>query len=280
MPNAPPTCWVVLTRPDASPESSGATPDIARVISDGIVRPAPMPISTKAGKTLAKYEPSTPARLNQASPAAMRSSAGSSTVRGPKRVIRRAENPRVITPIVMEIGRNAAPVASASNPRTRWRYSADEEEHPSMPATASIWARFAPATSRERRMPSRSSGFDAVAWRTTNATSSTKATKPSAPGVRVDDRVDGEHQGRRHQHGARDVGARAPARGRSRAPADARPRRTRNTPIGTLTKKIQCQFSVSVSTPPSKQADRGARRADEPEDADRLRLLARLAGTS
>ena len=51
MPKAPPTCWVVFTRPLAKPESSGATPDMASVISAGNTRPAPMPISSSAGST-------------------------------------------------------------------------------------------------------------------------------------------------------------------------------------------------------------------------------------
>ena len=47
-PIAPPTCTVVLTRPEARPESSGVAPDIASVISAGKARPAPRPIRTVA----------------------------------------------------------------------------------------------------------------------------------------------------------------------------------------------------------------------------------------
>ena len=47
---APPTCTVELTMPDASPESSIATPDIASGISDGKARPAPTPMNTVAGE--------------------------------------------------------------------------------------------------------------------------------------------------------------------------------------------------------------------------------------
>ena len=50
-PRAPPTCRVVLTRPEARPASSGRTPVIARVITEGNESPAPMPISTIAGST-------------------------------------------------------------------------------------------------------------------------------------------------------------------------------------------------------------------------------------
>ncbi len=234
-----------------------------------------MPINTKAGKTSKKYEPSTPARLNQARPAAMSSSAGSSALRAPKRVIRRAENPRVITPIVMEIGRNAAPVASASNPRTRWRYSADRKNIPSMPATASICARFAPATSRERRMPNRSSGFEAVACRTTNAISSKSGHQPERPGVRVDDRVDGEHQGRRDQDRARGIGARGPPE-----PGLVRHQAHGHDQNQHADRHVDEEDPVPVQRlghhAAEQLADRRARRAHEAEDADRLRLLAGL----
>ena len=48
-PIAPPTCTVVLTRPDASPESLSVAPDIASVISAGKPSPAPTPMSTIDG---------------------------------------------------------------------------------------------------------------------------------------------------------------------------------------------------------------------------------------
>ena len=50
-PRAPPTCMVVLTRPEARPASSGFTPVIARVMIDGNESPAPIPTSTIAGST-------------------------------------------------------------------------------------------------------------------------------------------------------------------------------------------------------------------------------------
>ena len=49
-PSAPPTCTVVLTRPDASPASLSVAPDIASVISEGAARPAPSPSSTMTGR--------------------------------------------------------------------------------------------------------------------------------------------------------------------------------------------------------------------------------------
>ena len=42
---------------------------------------------------------------------------------------------------------------------------------------------------------------------------------------------------------------------------------------GTLTRKIQCQSSVSVRTPPRRTPMRAAAGGDEPEDAHRLRAL-------
>ena len=50
-PIAPPTCSVVLTRPDASPASLWVAPDIASVISAGKARPAPVPSSSITGIT-------------------------------------------------------------------------------------------------------------------------------------------------------------------------------------------------------------------------------------
>ncbi len=53
-PSAPPTCAVVLTRPEARPASCGSTPDIARFISAGKHMPAPMPSSSIEGITWTK----------------------------------------------------------------------------------------------------------------------------------------------------------------------------------------------------------------------------------
>ena len=47
-------------------------------------------------------------------------------------------------------------------------------------------------------------------------------------------------------------------------------------PIGTLTRKIQCQLSTSVSTPPSSTPIDAAAGRDEAEDAHRLGALGRL----
>ena len=49
-PSAPPTCKVVLTSPEASPESLGVALAIASVISEGKQSPAPTPSSTITGR--------------------------------------------------------------------------------------------------------------------------------------------------------------------------------------------------------------------------------------
>ena len=54
-PSAPPTCWLVLTRPETRPESSGVAVDIASVISDGNASPPPRPIASVAGSSCDRY---------------------------------------------------------------------------------------------------------------------------------------------------------------------------------------------------------------------------------
>ena len=75
----------------------------------------------------------------------------------------------------------------------------------------------------------------------------------------------------------------APRTSAPRAQADARLRSSSRsgeaavaTPIGRLTKKIQCQLIAWVIDAAGEQPDRGARGGDEAVDADRLRLLPRL----
>src|SRR3954462_428662 len=50
-PSAPPTCWVVLSRPEARPESSAATPLVAAIVIGTNDMPSPTPITTIAGST-------------------------------------------------------------------------------------------------------------------------------------------------------------------------------------------------------------------------------------
>ena len=50
-PKAPPTCAVVLTRPEARPASLCVAPDIASVISVGKAAPPPKPSRIITGRT-------------------------------------------------------------------------------------------------------------------------------------------------------------------------------------------------------------------------------------
>ena len=96
------------------------------------------------------------------------------------------------------------------------------------------------------------------AWRATNAATSAIETAPSASvwvepqpcSETCEDRVDAEHQPAGQQHRAGDVGA-----GLQADPGRASTSRIASSavamPIGTLTKKIQCQLIASVSAPPA-----------------------------
>ena len=91
---------------------------------------------------------------------------GSSTARAPKRVISRAGEPE---------RHHADRQARSGGTRRRWPARRTRARAAgtarrgrtcrACPATASIWDRFAPTTSRERSSPRRSSGRAAVAWR-------------------------------------------------------------------------------------------------------------------
>ena len=111
-PRAPPTCRVVLTRPEASPESLAVAPDMARTMSAGNDRPPPMPSNSIAGRRSATYSASTGARVSSASPPIMRVSPDTNTARAPKRVFSRAEKPSESVPIASATGRNASPTST------------------------------------------------------------------------------------------------------------------------------------------------------------------------
>ena len=69
-PIAPPTCTVVLTKPEASPESLGVAPDIASVISAGKARPGAGAEQQHHRQDVdRRSSPSTGARANSSSPA-------------------------------------------------------------------------------------------------------------------------------------------------------------------------------------------------------------------
>ena len=113
-PTAPPTCAVVFTSPEARPASCAVAPDIASAMSAGKARPAPAPSRTITGSTCSTYSPWTGARVNMSSAAMTRTSPGRSVARAPKRPIRPAQARGESAPMMIVVGRNAAPVWSAS----------------------------------------------------------------------------------------------------------------------------------------------------------------------
>jgi len=50
-PSEPPTCWVVFSNPEASPESAAATPLVAAIVIGTNDIPRPNPSTIIAGKT-------------------------------------------------------------------------------------------------------------------------------------------------------------------------------------------------------------------------------------
>src|SRR4051812_50217362 len=50
-PSEPPTCWVVFSSPEASPESAGATPFVAEIVIGTNDIPSPAPRTIMAGRT-------------------------------------------------------------------------------------------------------------------------------------------------------------------------------------------------------------------------------------
>ena len=252
MPNAPPTCWVVLTRPDANPESSGATPDIARVISDG---------NGQAGADAHQHE----GREDVGEVGAVDARAAQPGQSGGDEQQRREQHgarPEAgDQPRGEPEGHHAdrdrdRQERRARRPAPRTRARAAGTAPTGRTCRASPRRRASGRGSRRRRRGSAGCRAAAAASRpspaaTTKATSSANATARQPPGVRVDDRVDGEHQGRGDQDGARGVGARGPAEAGLALQQAHGQHEDQRSPIGTLTKKIQCQLSVSVRTPPS-----------------------------
>ncbi len=51
VPIDPPTCCMVLTRADATPESSRATPAVAVLMAGAKIMPKPRPMISRAGST-------------------------------------------------------------------------------------------------------------------------------------------------------------------------------------------------------------------------------------
>ncbi len=91
----------------------------------------------------------------------------------------------------------------------------------------------------------------------------------------LEQRVDAEHQARRQQRGAGDVGALAEADPRLVLDEAHREQRDRD-PDRDVDEEDPMPVDRLGEHAAGEQADRGARGGDEAEDADRLRLLARL----
>jgi len=51
VPMDPPTCCIVLTMADATPESSRRTPAVAVLMAGAMIMPKPSPITSRAGST-------------------------------------------------------------------------------------------------------------------------------------------------------------------------------------------------------------------------------------
>ena len=143
---------------------------------------------------------------------------------------------------------------------------------------------LAPDTFREWNSRSGISGFSIRAWRrrtppparSTTAREDQRLRRGPAVLARRRGSCTRPASGRRSR--ARRRGRRRPRRCRCPAgPRRAAARARRSTmPIGTFTKKIQCQLIDVGEDAAGEQADRAARRRHEPVHADRLRLLARL----
>ena len=275
-PRAPPTCWVVLTRPEARPgvlrrgaghgerhqrREREAAADAeqehrGQQVDDDRRRPARASSSTR------------PAAIERER-RQQHGCAGRSARSGERR------RPSERVPIDSEIGQEGGAGADGVVAEHPLQVEDGEEEHAEHAGDHQQLRRgWRPATLRERRMPSRSSGRSAVAWRQTNAASSATASAPSSERVCVDDRVDAEHQRAGDEDGAGDVGARAQAEPRSGSSS-----RSAKTSAASADRHVDEEDPVPVQRlgeyAADQQADRRAGGGDEAEDADRLRLLAR-----
>ena len=83
---APPICWDVLIRPDASPASEGSTPARAAIEIGTNEKPIPIAISRNPGSRSPRYEPPTDTWVKYASPAVRNAMPATSTGLTPTRV--------------------------------------------------------------------------------------------------------------------------------------------------------------------------------------------------
>ena len=111
-PSAPPIMNEVLTTPDASPDSSGATSLMAASSIGLKAMPAPKPSRIMAGSTSTTKLPSTGARANSTRPTAASDSPVASGALKPKRMTSLAERPSENAPMIRLAGRKARPTCS------------------------------------------------------------------------------------------------------------------------------------------------------------------------
>src|SRR6478752_1225587 len=120
-PITPPTCWVVVTNPDAAPLCSLGASAIASDVTCGIARPNPAPMTTNAGATSTQKLPSAGVRARSSRPPTKRTSPATSTRAAPYLAARRPLSTRDDAAMARVTGRYERPVAIGSRPRTSWR---------------------------------------------------------------------------------------------------------------------------------------------------------------
>ena len=261
-PIAPPTCTVVLTRPEARPASSASRPTSRASSAPGSRgRRRGRSGSSRAGRR----------RRSCRRPACGRTAAGrrrstAEARRAPCGACRSAcqragEAQRHRRPSRSSTGRNARPTSSGVVAEDPLQVERAEEEHAEHADDEQRHARG----SRRRRCASgtgaaASAGSSMRAWRTTKAASSGDGDRAEAERAARAPAVLARRRGscRRRASGRRSAAPRRGCRRRAREAerlGRARPAAARSTPvampIGRLTKKIQCQLMGSVSTPPA-----------------------------
>ena len=250
----------VLTTPEARPASLGSTSLIAASSTGLNAMPAPRPSRIMLGRTSTTKLPSTGARAKSTSPTAASSSPAASGALMPKRMTSLAERPSENAPMIRLAGRKARPTcerAVAEHQLEVERREEEPREHGRGPEHADD-VRGRDVAQPEEAERHRAASATRASMREEERQQRRRAA-PSRPSVCADvqpvlvavhDRVDGEHQRGGHRHRAGDVEAAARRRPAAPPAAAAARGRRRATPIGTLTRKIQCQSSTSVRTPP------------------------------
>ncbi|MNT07314.1 hypothetical protein D3C72_1420140 [compost metagenome] len=210
------------------------------------------------GSTSSTKLPLTGARANSASPRAASHSPAASGLRMPKRITILAERPSENTAMITLAGRKASPICIGVYCSTSCMYSAEMKNHANMAAAHSTPTTLATDTLRSLNRPSGISGCCTRASMAMKTASSTTAA-PSRPIVCVEPQPASLPLTTPYTASISDeVTVMAPATS-SFSPC-AWPRALGSsathsaytaTPIGRLTRKIQCQLSVLVSSPPS-----------------------------